>query len=107
LSEEKVFNDQNESQPPEQPNFKSFIGQTFANWGISFTFLLKFACLQGFNDRKERKEWVDKKDENVADMIFWCHCIQSKTIKQIDPTKKQSNQLSYKSNCSAHVLIKL
>ncbi|KAJ8420881.1 hypothetical protein Cgig2_027209 [Carnegiea gigantea] len=100
----EMLDGSNGTHPQVEPNFKPFVGQTFLSEKEALVFYQNFACLHGFSVRKDR---IDKKDGKIVRRDFFCHRGRTQPFKEINPTKGQRNRVSYKSNCNAHMRIKL
>jgi len=100
----EMLDGSNGTLPRVEPNFEPFVGQIFPCEEEALVFYQKFARLHGFSARKDR---IDKKDGKTVRRDFFCHCGRTQPFKEIDPTKGQRNRVSYRSNCNAHMCIKL
>ncbi|KAJ8453179.1 hypothetical protein Cgig2_008063 [Carnegiea gigantea] len=95
----EMLDSSNGNLPQVEPNFEPFVGQTFLSEEEAL-----FARLHGFSVRKVR---IGKKDGKIVRRDFFCHRGRTQPFKEIDPTKGQRNQVSYRSNCNAHMRFKL
>ncbi|KAJ1392101.1 FAR1 DNA-binding domain [Sesbania bispinosa] len=102
-----IFEPLEEENPSHASNiiFEPFVGQCFSNEEKALEFYQRYAKQHGFSVRKAR---FDKnKNGEVRRRDFFCHRAGRQPLKIVYPSKDQRHRSSARSDCKAHMRIKL